>query len=318
MNIYPPDDLILCDFEKKLDFLKWRCINSFLEPSDKHPFCAVNSARVVYYPTTGISALLTEDYNLGLLQVKDWSFFRFFKFEIFNGENLSSPLHIKIKDSAGRTVERKVILQKGNNKIVFNLEDIGQDIDLANVIYLNLFFINPDKEITLYIDNFRLERGGLKEKRVLDKETLNLVKVICPRQAKRGEEITLSAFLSVNMPLKKDYRVFIHFSSIEEIKKKPEQRRWYINADHQPWIETSKWQVNVHYEIGPLNIYIPKSFPVGEYVLQIGLYNPNSYGSYYSYSSNRGMMDFRRGFPRLRYVNPELDNYIVAKIRVLN
>lgn len=318
INIKPPQEIVLCDFETQLDLLKWQCSNAIIEQATAHASRGRSSAKVTYYPKGGISSVSSEDYNLGFLEVKDWSFFKFCKLDISTLDDITIPLCMKIKDIAGRVFYDEFYLKKGSKEIIFDLGFLGQSIDLSNIIYLNLFFVNPDREIILYLDNLRLERDGLKEKRILNKPIVELVRFNGPAQVKKGSSATISAWVSISQPLRSNYRAFIHISNSKETNKRFSQRRWHINADRQPWVETSKWQAFVQYEIGPVSIFIPKNFPPGEYIIQMGLFNPASSGGYYKGSSSYGAMDFRTSFPRLRYTNSKIKNYIVGKIKVLD
>jgi hypothetical protein len=204
----------------------------------------------------------------------------------------------------------------GENKFILNLEDAGQFIDLANIIYLNFYFFQLPNEATFYFDNICLARDDLKKKRVLGEPVVNLVRLSCPKAAKKGDSILLSLFFSLSKELRNDYQVFIHITHPREIKKRSSQRRFYINADQSPWVPTSKWVANTPYEIGPLSIYIPRDFISGEYLIQAGFFNPASSGAYSRESSFNGMMDFRGSFPRLRYVNPGIKDFVVGKIMI--
>jgi hypothetical protein len=317
-NIHIPQELVLCDFEVTSDFSNWYWRDIVMESSEEHVYRGRHSAKVTYKANSGMPSLILEEHNLGPAGEKDWSNFKLFKFTVFNPQDFGLSMHLKIKDKAGRYIDRILNLKEGKNNVVLNLENVGQFIDLANIIYLNLYFIQPGREIVFYLDDVHLERVDLKAKKVLGKPIVNIVRLSCPKEVKRGESIVFSASLSINKELKNDYRVFIHISNFEELNKNPSQRRNYINADQELWIPTSKWVVNTPYEIGPISVYIPKGFLPGEYAVQMGLFNPGSAGIYDKGSTCEGMMDFRTSFPRLRYIDSRIKDFIVARFRVLD
>jgi hypothetical protein len=288
-----------------------------MEPAEEHARKGERSAKVTYRSQQGIAALILTDYDIGPMGVRDWSYFKFFKCVLFNPQEMSIPLHVKIKDRSEREIDREIDAKAGENMIVFDLEDLGQQIDLRNIVYINFYLMNPPHDLILYLVQLSLERGDLKEKRVLGAPVVHFERASCPARVKRGESVTISAFLSLSQALRGDYRVFIHVAYLPEMRKMPSHPRWYINADQDPWIPTSKWAPRTPYEIGPISIYIPKDFPLGEYAIQIGLFNSDSPGIRSRHSTNRGMVDFRQTFPRLRYANPDIKEYVVAKIEVI-
>lgn len=313
-----PQRVILCDFEKSSDFTDWYWRDTFIEASTDYASTGRYSAKITYYAKTQIPSLILENYNLGPKGERDWSYFKFFNFLAINPYESDLPLHLKIKDIASRSIDKVFELKRGENRINVDLEEVGQFIDLTNVVYLNFYLINPSGDVVIYLDDIQLERADLKSKRILDKPVINFIKISCPKQVKKRTSFPISFLLSTSKELKYNYRLFIHISHIDEIKKKPSQRRYYINADQDPQPPTSEWKVNSSYEIGPLDIFIPQDFPTGEYLIQVGLFNPYSRGSYQRGSGYSGMLDFHTSFPRLRYTNPEIKNYVVEKIKVLD
>ena len=317
-----PDKLILSDFESTKDFYDWRQNGVLLSQSKEYAYSGSYSAKIVFVVSKKFrqdyASIMLENYDIGPKGQRDWSYFKFLKFIIFNPQGLKLPLYLKIKDVAGRAVERIFDLKEGENRISLNLEEIAESIDLHNIAYLNLYFPLPAKEAFIYLDRLCLEKGDLKQKRIMAKPVINFIKLSCPRQARRGSSITVSCSFSTSEALKNDYRVFIHIINSRQINKKLIERKGYINADHDPWVATSRWQVNTPYDIGPISIYIPKDFSSGEYFVQIGLFNLGSYAWHCRFCSAEGMMDFRGSYPRLRYVNPKLKDYTVGKIQILD
>jgi len=319
---YTPDVLVLCDFETSEDFWVWQPCSSLIERSSNNVYSGENSAKVTLYNSTRsqaeFSGIILEDQNIGPKGEKDWSRFRALKFEIANPGQSPVPLVVKIKDKAERSAYRPFSIKQGTQEIVIDLEEIGSSIDLENVVYVNIFVFSPKEDYGIYIDALRLDREDLAARRILSDPKVEFAGLDMPQTAKRGTAAALTCSFLAKEDIRRNYRVFIHVSHMSELSKRSSDRQWFINADNDPWVPTSRWAAGQTYEIGPLEIFIPKSFPAGEYAIQAGLYNADqdSYGSYYRYSSNEGAFDFRSSYPRLRYANPDIKDYIVGYLTV--
>jgi len=317
-NIAPPKTILLCDFEVAADLYQWSSSGVSMELSKDHAASGQYSAKLTYCANTVMPRMVCQDNLLGPFGARDWSFFKFFKLFVFNPQDTILVLHIKIKDRAGRFIDKEVSLNPKNNEVVFALEDLGQFLDLTNISYLNFYFINISQDTAIYLDSIYLERGDLGVRRILDKPILNLVSLSSPDQAKSGQTIEISAAFSIVEKLNHDYWLFIHISHVSEIKKPSRERKYYLAVNLAPNPAVSVWEPGRPYEIGPLRIFLPKDFPSGEYMVQVGLYNPAAQGSYYKGSACYGRMDFRAGFPRLRFIDKRFKNYLVGKIEVSN
>ena len=314
-----PSVWVISDFESLEGLNGWSTSGLIVTISAEHTANGRYCARINFINSqVEMAKLVLEDDYLGPKGKKDWSRFKFLKFSIFNPQEAALPVHVKIKDRAGRISDIAEQIKPKDNAFVLNLEDIGQFIDSSNVIYFNLYFPNPKKGNFLFLDAIRLERDALKETRILSRPILKLVAITYPGEVKRGNALSICATLSLLKRINIDYAVFIHISHESELKKRTAEHRWYINADQDTLIPTSKWLINTPYGIGPLSIFIPKDFPSGEYVIQIGLFNAASHGSYYKGSSFSGMVDFRTGYPRLNYTNTQIKDCIVGRVRVLD
>ncbi|MFC1590037.1 hypothetical protein ACFL42_00940 [Candidatus Omnitrophota bacterium] len=322
--IYTPETVVLCNFERSKDFWSWGPQGSFIERSSRHVTSGENSARITITSSekTNINTpgIVLEDYNIGPKGEKDWSRFNSLKFDIFNPDAEVLRLILKIKDRAGRSVQRFYKIQSGKNEIITDLQDIGMTVDLRNVIYIKLFLGYPKEDRVLYLDNLRLDRDDMEDRNILSQPKIEFIGYEAPDKANPGESINFSFKLLAKEPLRKDYRVFIHISHDSELKKRPSNRIWFINADREPWTNTSRWAQDTEYEIGPIEIFFPKDFPLGTYKLQCGLFNTErgSMGSYGKTRSNHGAVDFRTSFPRLRYSNREIKDYIISQIEIID
>jgi len=150
---------------------------------------------------------------------------------------------------------------------------------------------------------------------MLIRPQVKLISVDYPKEARNKERIKLYFSVLLGEPVSVDYKFFIHISEVSELSSPQAKRTHYINADQEPWVPTSKWNAGQPYDIGPVFIYIPEDFPPGEYAIEAGLFNPNSHGAYQRGASH-GMMDFRGSYPRLRYVNRGIRDYVVARFKI--
>jgi len=313
--IYRPEVLNLADFDKQSQLSAWLAKGAGIGLSPEHARRAGYSAKVTYYAGMPMRSLILEDYDFGPSGERDWSGYRALKVNIYNPNKAREVLHIKVKDSSGREKENEISLMPGENDVAVLLDDIGQFVDLKNIVYLNFFAGQLREDMRIYLDDLRLEKERAEPAGILKRPQVKLIAVNYPKQVKNKETIKLSFSIELNKAVSVDYKFFIHITERGELRKPPAKRARYINADQEPWIPTSRWSAGQAYEIGPVFVYIPEDSPEGEYVIQAGLFNPNSHGAYQK-GSSYGMMDFRGSYPRLRYVNRNIRDYIVARFKL--
>jgi len=121
-------------------------------------------------------------------------------------------------------------------------------------------------------------------------------KIYIPETVKQGELFQISAELSTNKNIWEDMQVFLHIVS-------PTDNKILINNDFSPSIPTTHWTPGEIVRLGPVNAYIPKNFPPGTYNIQMGLYT--------SKITPQEVLHIRQP-----YTNPEIKDFIVAKIKV--
>jgi len=319
-RLFIDDDVMLCDFELSKDFSVWQLKKSHMERSSIHVYSGESSAKVVFLRSAGkstqVPGIALEDYNIGPCGERDWSRFASLRLAVFNPYTFPIGFQIKLKDRSGRMVYRDFKVLAGENELSIDLESLGSSIDLRNMLYVAFFVLRPPEDIILYLDSLELKRGNLDDKPVSGQPKVTFIKLSAVDKLKRGTTLTLACDLSISDRLYKDYKIFVHISQRGELKKKPSKRRWYINADHYPWLPTSGWEPNRIYTVGPIEVFFPEHFPLGPYAVQIGLYNPDiEIGSSDTKTgTSYGAFDFRGTYPRLRYTNPDLKDYIVGYV----
>lgn len=139
-------------------------------------------------PETGFSLSLSKDYitegshslkvvypvdeypSINTRKLKhNWEGFDYFYFDVFNPQEETLPFTIRLDDSSRTRINIDYPLRSGKNEVKIPISQISQRINISNVSFVVLFLNNPEKRITLYFDNMKLEKG----KSIEVKPTLN-------------------------------------------------------------------------------------------------------------------------------------------------
>ncbi|MCP4269142.1 MAG: hypothetical protein GY777_26845 [Candidatus Brocadiaceae bacterium] len=148
------------DFESEeiLDTLSWGC-KTIYSLSDEHPTSGNKCLKLELYPSPYPGITLSE-FN----QV--WSTYNSLKFDIYNQEDISLRLAIRIDDAKDPSYDDRynhsIILNPGmnHNSILFSsLVTSGTDrnMNLANIQRVILFLIQPSEKRTIFLDDIRLK-----------------------------------------------------------------------------------------------------------------------------------------------------------------
>jgi len=97
----------------------------------------------------------------------DWRGYTYFQLDIFSDLSTPQPIAIRIDDfhhnnEYADRFNKALTISPGFNQIQIPLDDIrqapvGRELDLSAIKIVLLFSVNPPKEFSLYVDNFRLE-----------------------------------------------------------------------------------------------------------------------------------------------------------------
>ena len=95
------------------------------------------------------------------MPVKDWTGFAALKFDVFAEGDVT--LGMTIKDPNSKSFETrynndKIQLTKGANTVVITLGDVADAIDIKKIKSISIFCYKPEKDVTLFVDNMRLEK----------------------------------------------------------------------------------------------------------------------------------------------------------------
>jgi hypothetical protein len=148
------------DFETEeiLDTLSWKCKTIF-SLSDKHATSEQKCLEMNLYPSP-YPGIALSNFN------PDWSRHDTLKFDIYNQEDISLRLTIRIDDAKDPSYNGRynhpIILSPGMNHISILLNSLhtsetDRKINLTNVQQVILFLKQPEKKQTIYLDNIRLE-----------------------------------------------------------------------------------------------------------------------------------------------------------------
>jgi hypothetical protein len=150
---------LLSNFESKKDFYKWQGHRLRIELAKEHYSEGKQCLKVTFpkreYP--GLSA--SRD------TLKDWSKFDSLKFGVYNPHEEVIKFGILIKDEVGDAYPDRYdgyfAFRPGENNFELNITGLKtnnkkRSLELDKIKQLTIFLFRPQKEYTLYFDNFRL------------------------------------------------------------------------------------------------------------------------------------------------------------------
>lgn len=156
--------LVLSDFESEPDLKKWKTRKSTFVQSSENKIEGRYSGKAVFLGSVECSNILMENWFEDNPQFGNWNNFNQLKFDIYNPNEDTERLILKIKDEGGRAWQRNMFLvPKQNNEIKIYIAELKEALDISNIRQFNLFVWKPKKEITFYIDNLRLIPVGMEE-----------------------------------------------------------------------------------------------------------------------------------------------------------
>jgi hypothetical protein len=152
-----PATTMLFDFENE-DDVKFCEAKADTETaaSTEHATSGKQSLKVTMKAGADYPGLYVEKFP-----TKDWSGNAALKFDVFADEAVT--LGMTLKDPNSKNYETrfnndKISLNKGANTVTITLGDVGDKIDLKKIKSMSLFCPKPEKDVTIYVDNMRLEK----------------------------------------------------------------------------------------------------------------------------------------------------------------
>ena len=320
-----PDPLILCDFESSKNMEGWHCPGVQLRFSSEFVGHGRTSAQLRFMKTEdseeGYPGLISENYLLGPGAQRDWSIYCYFEFDAANPAHADASLYVKLKDTRGFQYQWIFDLKAGQRRtFTIELDEIRDMIDLKNMAYLKIFLCSPKEEVALFFDNIKLREKLIGEKNFFDEPFIKFSGADYPKQVRLRGEMDLTFYFMTEKKLNRNYKLFVHLMPEMKMRKGLSFIKGRINADFYPEIPTTEWRVNTVYMVGPVRVAIPPRNPKGRYYIRAGLFNEEQQREGATRSSlfaNRGgPYDFSDAYPKLKYKNKKLKNYIVGEFIV--
>lgn len=153
---------IICDFE---DIKVWDISpeSGFDISLSKEQLTEGEHSLKVVYPVGSYPSINTRKLTHA------WGDYDSFCFDVFNLQNEKVNFVIRLDDETSKRVNIDYPLESGWNKVRIPKSQIAREINADNISFVVLFLDHPDKRITLYFGNMRLE----KQKINIDKSTAN-------------------------------------------------------------------------------------------------------------------------------------------------
>jgi len=154
-------DLTLFDFEsqEELDQLNWRC-HVIYELNDQYVSHGQKSLKLEMYPPSRYPGMSTSSFE------HDWRGYKKLCFDIFNPKKEGVSISFRLDDkkdhpSYADRINKSIKLKSGWNAICFELDSLRtsgtkRHLNLTNVTRLYMFTLNPERPLTLFLDNIRL------------------------------------------------------------------------------------------------------------------------------------------------------------------
>ncbi|MFC1590040.1 hypothetical protein ACFL42_00955 [Candidatus Omnitrophota bacterium] len=264
------EDLMISDFESRVDAKKWALAGSILE-LDSDSAIEGNNCGKVTFQQGGSASIRLEDYlRYCDPRYTNWTIYDELHFYLYGPadedgkDDLKRPIILMIKDKAGRRFQQTINEEAGKDKpIVIELAKISEIIDSSNIGDVCFYSSNSSSDWNFFIDDFRLISFGKKEEEgpFVKFEGLEL----SSDTVRPGENIDIEAKFSVTREFVKNHGLYIHISRAFD-------RAGYINADTKPWPATSAWKTGEVIAQGPYRIFIPRDSPTGTYNIEMGLF----------------------------------------------
>lgn len=304
----------LCDFESPDDLAGWKASACRIDLSAGTRSAGNSGGRISFDGGTGFASAKLEDYVFGPGEHRDWSSFERLSFWLKNGGEEKVDLDIQVKDSSERRYHHLLRLgPRGEERVSMELVSLSDTVDLRRIVSIIIGAYGKVGEFDLFVDEIVLEGDGDP----MGKPFITFVNLDVPSRVRRGTPFTLSAHLRAEKPVPNDYRIFLHIypesqASIVETSG----REGLINADHDPPVKTSLWEVVEDEPVGTLEIFIPEDNPPGRYCVEMGLFNQKAGGRPERDIEYPGAFDFSGSYPKCRYTNPEIRGYVVGRLNV--
>ena len=170
------EPLLISGFEIPDDLNKWGFSSASMELSSEHTASGKYSAKIIYQPSSGASAVKLEKYLEKNRGIANWSGYEILSMDIFNPSSKTEKMILQVKDTKQRKVKINLeLMPNSNNRIEVDIRNLWDKLDPSNIEQLNLFLWGNRAIKVFYLDNVRLLPEAAFEKKsvnILSREFL--------------------------------------------------------------------------------------------------------------------------------------------------
>ncbi len=157
-------NLMIADFETPEDFKKFFDSNVEISLSKDYPSSGAYCAKVNFKKGRSPSFRI-EKYFERNKSFSNWSSYGSFLFDIYNPSDSPQRFILQIKDKRGEKIKRNITIEpKVAETIEVETSSLRHSISIYNIAQINLFRWEPKEDLSVYIDNLRLEPERIRTK----------------------------------------------------------------------------------------------------------------------------------------------------------
>ena len=298
-------------FDRERDFEIWHRSNAKLFPDGEW-------GRIVFEEGKKFPGIRISDYELGPRKIRDWSVYRWLKWDMLPLKKSKKPLSLTLKDDADRRFTMAFSLFDGTvSSITLDLSKMVPWIDLTRMADIHFYIASPEENIVIDMKDLRLEKGGMKPGEIPDTPFVVFEGFDAPARARLDQTIDISLTFSLTRRQDLPYSVFVHlFHEKDKEVEIPSRRAGYIHVEKRPFVPVTKWKVGEPERVGPFSIHLPEYNPPGRYIVTAGLFNIRAGGNGPRGVRYEGAFDYNGTFPKCRYTDPKIKDFEVGSIAV--
>lgn len=275
--------------------------------------------RVLFGTDGDFPGIRLSDYTFGPARVRDWRPYHALSWEMRAVTPTQELLFFVIKDADERRFEKAYPLSiVTTSRVTLDLWKLRPWMDCSRIAELHFYMKRLDEPVEVALRGIRLEKRMGEDVPNGDIPFVFLEELRAPPVCYPGETIEISAVLGLKRRESAPYHLFLHlFPDNGRDNAVPSTRPHFLHVEKRPFVPTPQWEPGVGREIGPFSVFIPYSFPPGRCLVRLGLFNAHAPGKAPRDRRYRGSFDYRGSYPRCRYVEPALEDFVVGTIEVV-
>jgi len=155
----------LSDFESAEDVKRWKTKEASFHNTTDYAAEGKYSGEMVFFGGVQCSNIIISNFFSRNPRYGNWSGFSYLQFDIYNNNEDTERIILKIKDANDKSYQRNMYLvSKQKTEIKIYVDDLKDSIDPGRIRQVNFFRWKPKRETIFYIDNVRLIPFGQGEK----------------------------------------------------------------------------------------------------------------------------------------------------------